>query len=67
MKYKIDVVRIRENSITLNGWAIGRSPESRATFRVEDGKHQPVIRRSMTGSLVLISSFPMSGGKATIC
>ena len=63
MKYKIDVVRIRENSITLNGWAIGRSPESRATFRVEDGKHQ----RSMTGSLVLISSFPMSGGKATIC
>ena len=22
MKYKIDVVRIRENSITLNGWAI---------------------------------------------
>ena len=42
MKYKIDVVRIRENSITLNGWAIGRSPESRATFRVEDGKHQPV-------------------------
>ena len=36
MKYKIDVVRIRENSITLNGWAIGRSPESRATFRVEE-------------------------------
>lgn len=42
MKYKIDVVRIRENSITLNGWAIGRSPESRTTFRVEDEKHQPV-------------------------
>ena len=28
MKYKIDVVRIRENSITLNGWAIGKSPDS---------------------------------------
>ena len=22
MKYKVDVVRIRENSITLNGWAL---------------------------------------------
>lgn len=42
MKYKIDVVRIRENSITLNGWAIGPSPENRATFRVEDGAHRPV-------------------------
>ena len=42
MKYKIDVVRIRENSITLNGWAIGKSPESRATFRIEDEKHNPV-------------------------
>ena len=42
MKYKIDVVRIRENSITLNGWVLGKSPESRATFRVEDEKHKPV-------------------------
>ena len=42
MKYKIDVVRIREYSITLNGWAIGKSPDSRATFRVEDEKHKPV-------------------------
>lgn len=42
MKYKIDVVRIRENSITLNGWVIGRSPESRATFRVEDERRNPV-------------------------
>ena len=32
MKYKIDIVRIRENSITLNGWVLGKSPESRATF-----------------------------------
>ncbi len=42
MKYKIDVVRIRENSITLNGWAIGTTPEAKATFRVEDEHHQPV-------------------------
>ena len=27
MKYRVDVVRIRENYITLNGWAIGRTPE----------------------------------------
>lgn len=42
MKYKVDVVRIRENSITLNGWALGNSPESKVTFRVEDEHHQPV-------------------------
>ena len=42
MKYKIDVVRIRENSITLNGWVLGKNPESRATFRVEDEKHRAV-------------------------
>lgn len=42
MKYKVDVVRIRENSITLNGWALGKSPESKVTFRVEDEHHQPV-------------------------
>ncbi len=42
MKYKIDVVRIRENSITLNGWVIGKSPESKATFRVEDERRNPV-------------------------
>lgn len=42
MKYKIDVVRIRENSITLNGWVIGKTPESRADFGVEDENHNPV-------------------------
>lgn len=42
MKYKVDVVRIRENSITLNGWVIGKSPDSKATFRVEDDRHRPV-------------------------
>ena len=39
MKYKIDVVRIRENSIELNGWVVGKNPESKATFRVLDEKN----------------------------
>ncbi|MEW4411146.1 glycosyltransferase family 2 protein [Clostridium sp. AN503] len=42
MKYKIDVVRIRENSIELNGWVIGKTPESRAEFAVLDAKKKPV-------------------------
>lgn len=42
MKYKIDVVRIRENSITLNGWVIGKNPESKAEFGVEDEERRPV-------------------------
>ena len=48
MKYKIDIVRIRENSITLNGWVLGKSPESRATFRVEDERHNPVKYKLVT-------------------
>lgn len=42
MKHKVDVVRIRENSIQLNGWAIGKSPESKITFRVEDANRKPI-------------------------
>ena len=42
MKYRVDVVRIRENYITLNGWAIGRNPGSEATFSVEDEAHRPL-------------------------
>jgi len=42
MKYKIDVVRIRENSITLNGWVIGKTPEARAEFEVLDDRRSPV-------------------------
>lgn len=42
MKYKIDVVRIRENSITLNGWIIGRMPDVKAYFEVLDEEHKPV-------------------------
>ncbi len=45
MKYKIDVVRIRENSIQLNGWAIGKKPESAATFAVLDENRQPLSIR----------------------
>ena len=30
MKYKVDVVRIRENSITLNGWALGKTRRARS-------------------------------------
>ncbi len=42
MKYKVDVVRIRENTIQLNGWAIGRTPEAKVEFSVEDKHHKPV-------------------------
>lgn len=42
MKYRVDVVRIRENYITLNGWAIGRNPGSEAMFSVEDEAHRPL-------------------------
>lgn len=42
MKYRVDVVRIRENSIQLNGWAIGSTPDSRVEFRVEDADHKPM-------------------------
>lgn len=81
MKYKIDIVRIRENSITLNGWVLGKSPESRATFRVEDERHNPVkyklvttrrddvsqiyFKRRMTGTLALTSSSPMREERPT--
>lgn len=42
MKYKIDVVRIRENYITLNGWVVGRNPASAVRYSVLDEKKQPV-------------------------
>ncbi|HCD43640.1 MAG TPA: glycosyl transferase family 2 [Lachnoclostridium sp.] len=42
MKYKIDVARIRENSIVLNGWVIGKSLDSEATFEVLDGQEKSV-------------------------
>ncbi len=42
MKFNVDVVRIRENSIQLNGWAIGKTPDARITYQVEDGNHRPL-------------------------
>ena len=42
MKCNVDVVRIRENSIQLNGWAIGKTPETEITYQVEDGAHQSI-------------------------
>lgn len=42
MKYRVDVVRIRENSIQLNGWAIGKTPESKIRFLVEDANHKAI-------------------------
>lgn len=42
MKYKIDVARIRENSIVLNGWVIGNGPDAKAEFAVLDGQEKPV-------------------------
>ena len=42
MKYKIDVVRIRENTMTLNGWVLGRKLDAKAEFFVEDENHNPV-------------------------
>lgn len=42
MKCKIDVVRIRESSIQLNGWAIGKSPDAEITYSVEDASHTPL-------------------------
>ncbi len=42
MKHNVDVVRIRENSIQLNGWVVGKTPESRPSFLVEDHSHKPL-------------------------
>lgn len=42
MRYSVDVVRIRENSIELNGWAIGKTPDTEITYGVEDGNHRPL-------------------------
>ena len=42
MKFNVDVVRIRENSIQLNGWAIGKTPDTKITYGVEDEAHNPL-------------------------
>ncbi len=42
MKHNVDVVRIRENSIQLNGWVIGKTPQSQPVFEVEDQNRRAV-------------------------
>lgn len=42
MKYKIDVVRIRENYITLNGWVTGKDPAATVHYVVSDEKNRPI-------------------------
>lgn len=42
MKLTVDVVRIRENQITLNGWVIGKDPMSVPEFQVQDDKGNQV-------------------------
>ena len=42
MKFKIDVIRVRENHITLNGWVVGRNPLSVPQFKVCDDEDRPV-------------------------
>lgn len=42
MKYKIDIVRIRENKITLNGWVVGKNAKSPVVYSVLDGRKEPV-------------------------
>lgn len=41
MKFNVDVVRIRENSIQLNGWAIGKTSDALITFAIEDENGKP--------------------------
>ena len=82
MKQNVDVVRIRENSIQLNGWVIGKTPESVPEFQVTDGKGKPmefryvatretmsarfIMEKLMIRILDLTSSFPMRGEKIII-
>ena len=42
MKYKVDYVRIRENYITLNGWVVGKKPDSQPAFCVYNSKMESV-------------------------
>lgn len=48
MKFKIDIVRIRENSIQLNGWVIGKTPESKPAFAVLDEERKKVQIRCVS-------------------
>lgn len=42
MKHKVDIVRIRESNITLNGWVVGKRPDSEVKFSVLNQKQEPI-------------------------
>ena len=42
MKYRVDIVRIRENKITLNGWVVGKNPMSEVSYEVFDKNNNPI-------------------------
>ena len=42
MKYSIDSILIRENTISITGWAIGDVLSDVVNYRVETKKHEPV-------------------------
>lgn len=42
MRYHIDVAQVRENTLRLNGWAIGKTPDTPITYAIEDENHQSI-------------------------
>lgn len=42
MKYRIDIIRIKEKKITLNGWVVGRNPTSPVIYSVIDIHKKPI-------------------------
>ena len=42
MKYSVEVMRVREQTIQLNGWAVENDPDSVITYRIEDEAGNPV-------------------------
>lgn len=42
MKYHVDVMRVCEDCILLNGWAIGNTPNAEVRFKVENSRREPV-------------------------
>lgn len=38
MRYKVDIVRVREGIMTLQGWAFGKNPETRVAYAICDEK-----------------------------
>ena len=42
MKYSVEVMRVSEQTIQLNGWAVENDPDSVITYRIEDEAGNPV-------------------------